>query len=105
MIGANSASGNQALVRMCRWHPNVGDRHVGRVNPHLRKQLVAVARLADDVYTRVLEHSDEALAREQHVLSYDDAHGISNRRPSGLESATPPRATTRSTSAIGGRRE
>jgi hypothetical protein len=72
-LGAYGGGGAQALVAVGRWHPDVGDDHVGSVSPRLLQHLVGFAWLADHRETGRLEHAHDAGAQEEGVLGDDDA--------------------------------
>src|SRR5262249_18968166 len=93
----------QALVRVGRRHADVHDRDIGALLLHLAKQLVRVARLANDFEPRLGEQTRHSLAQEHGVVGDHDTQGISALSrvpaPGGLSrTSVPPSASTRSES-------
>jgi hypothetical protein len=99
VLGVDLLGGDQALVGMCGGHADVDDGRVRAGRADRVEQGGGVAHLAHHVDTGVGEQPGDALAGEHHVLSYDDAHGISARHTVGWISRLPPSAPTRSDSA------
>src|SRR5215212_6716737 len=89
----------EALVDVRGGHADVDDGDIGLVGPDLSQQLLAVARLADDVEARVREQAHGALAQEDGVFGDHDAHGISARMvvplPGGLCTSRRPSSALR----------
>ena len=82
---------------MRRRHADVDHRDVGLVRAHLAQEVLAVARLADDLEAGVLEQPHRAAAQQHRVVGDHDPHGSSARRtvPSPGGEATvkrPPKA-------------
>src|SRR6266511_2980355 len=65
---ADLLRGLQSLVRVRRRHADVDDRDVRPVRAHLEQELLAVARLTDDLEASLLEQPRDPLAQEHRVL-------------------------------------
>src|SRR6266508_3050271 len=101
MLSANLLCGAQPLVGVRRRQPDVDDRHVGRVAPHLEEEIAGGDALADDFESSLGQQPREALAQEHAVLGEGYAHGISARTrvppPVVLDTRRrPPSTSTRS---------
>src|SRR6185436_20430753 len=97
----NLERGAQALVVVGRRKPNVDDREVRHVAPHLQEQFLARRGAADDVDSCIAEDARDPLPQQDTVLGDYDAHGISALTrvppPDGLQTRSrPPSASTRS---------
>ena len=103
--GADLALGFDALQREVRRHADVDDGDVGLLGLDLAQQPGDIAGFAHHVEPGVPEHGADALADEDAVVGYDDAHGSSARTfvpaPGRLSTENePPTAATRSASPV-----
>ena len=69
--------GDDPLVGVRRRHADVDDRAVGLGRRDRAHQAVDVRGLADDLDPGVVEHADDSLAGEHHVIGDDDSHAPS----------------------------
>jgi len=71
-LRADRLCGSQPVVGQGRWHPNVGDDHVGPVRACLAQEVVGVCRGRNDVEAALLEDVDDPLAHQGLILSDHD---------------------------------
>src|SRR2546426_3537368 len=95
--------GHQALNGMGGGHADVNDHQLCATAAELRKQLLGVACLTDDLESDLGEHPGQALAEEHRVVGEDQPHGILAITrvpwPGGLSTRrSPPRAAALSAS-------
>ena len=90
----------QPLVGERRRQPDVHHGHVGAVGSHGGQEIVPVVHRRADLEAVRLKQPDQAVAEQEKVLGYDNAHGISKLTtvgpPAGLDTtSTPSKAESR----------
>ena len=90
VFGPDRLSSDKALVRVCRWHPDVDEDDVWKGRADEARQVLCVFYLGDDVDTGFTQESHEALPGEHRVVCNNYTHGNSALRLVGctLEGST-----------------
>ena len=74
MLGPDAAGRLEALGRVSRRHPDVGDHDVGPLARDEAEKAVEVVRLADHIESRGCERRCERLAKEDGIVGQNDAN-------------------------------
>ena len=83
--------GAQALVEVCRRHPDVDDAHVGDLLRDRPQQCFTVADRSGHPQPLLLKQANQALAQQDRVFGDDNTQRLSNHRAPRSSARSGPR--------------